>query len=218
MSSRNVTRATLALLVCAWSASAAATHLPIVRIWETPNALGGAYTVSVDSTQSANQWRMYAFAVTNNDATGVLTERTGWSADLISESDWDAGRTYSQFGPFGSEFPWFTTGSGGVGSFDQALGLTHHQAAVYWLESHSGMGLGPNSTSSQFFWLDGPPSSTALVLLQSGGLEAFMSCDLDTGANCTAFNPTVVPLPAAAWLFISSLAGLGIVGRRRRLA
>ena len=29
---------------------------------------------------------------------------------------------------------------------------------------------------------------------------------------------TAIPLPAAAWLFISALAGLGVIGRRRRVA
>ena len=36
------------------------------------------------------------------------------------------------------------------------------------------------------------------------------------GSYDIAVNAAVVPLPAAAWMFISALAGLGIVGRRRR--
>jgi hypothetical protein len=39
---------------------------------------------------------------------------------------------------------------------------------------------------------------------------------LDTGDNGAFYYSTPVPLPAAAWLLLSALTGLGVVGHRRR--
>ena len=193
------------------SASFGAATAPTVKITEVPNNFGGTYTLNIGPNPTVEQWFVVAFAVTNNDAQQVSVDRSGWSATLIQESDWDIGQTFSQFGPSGEESPFFTTGTVGVGSFDNSLGLTHFQAAVYWAESYTGEFLGQNSSSSQFHWEFGPPSSTALVMLMGNGESQFLSCDLDTGGDCVASS--VVPLPAAVWLFSGAL---GLIGWRVR--
>lgn len=208
----------IAIVLMAASVHAAATSLPLVRIWEVDNAQGGTYTVDVNSTQSEYSWYLFGFAVTNNDATDAYSSRTGWTGELISEADWNAGRTYSQYLFNGDEIPLFTTGAGGVGSFDDALGLTHHQAAVFWASEYFGNGLGPNGTSSNFHWLEGPPSSTAFAFLTNElGDRLFMRCEVGlTPGACTEYTPTVVPLPAAAWLFLTAI--IGLFGVRRNMS
>ena len=47
----------------------------------------------------------------------------------------------------------------------------------------------------------------AYFLNTSGG-EVTVTLSPEAFSNCTEYGPTVVPLPAAAWLFLSGLAGL----------
>ena len=193
-----------------------ASPLPIVRISEAPNALGGSYTVSIDSTQTDELWYLWAFGVINGHAQEVETDRTGWSAELVQHQDWDDGLSFSQYYPDGTENVHFTTGTDGVGTFDQVFGPMHHQAAMYWASEYYGNALGANATSSQFHWLFGPPNSTAFVMLTSVTGRGFMTCNLETGGNCSGYDAAVVPVPAAVWLFGSALGALLTIARRRR--
>lgn len=43
------------------------------------------------------------------------------------------------------------------------------------------------------------------------------SFSIQTGGRLAMDNITVVPIPAASWLFLSSIVGLGLVGRKRHL-
>ncbi|MGB5439622.1 MAG: VPLPA-CTERM sorting domain-containing protein [Gammaproteobacteria bacterium] len=198
--------------------SAAAAFLPIVTIWETPNATGGTYTISVDSTQSDYNWYIDAFAVTaSSEVTGTTTDRDDWSADLISIAQWDSGQNYEIEGPSGGLFPVFSTGAGGVGTFAEVFGAGP-RAAVFWTSYYTANTIGANATSSQFYWLDGVPASTAFVQVTGGpnGTE-YLSCPVGVGGSggeCTALETGAIPLPAAAWLFGSGL--LGLIGMARR--
>jgi len=51
--------------------------------------------------------------------------------------------------------------------------------------------------------------------LNASQIIRFVVADAGIGAGFTA-TIQAVPLPAAAWLFISALAGLGIIGRKRQ--
>lgn len=210
--------ATITLVALMTSPVTRADHLPLVTIWETPNANGGTYTVSVDSTQSPFQWVLNAFAVTTDmDTTGVNTFRSGWGADLISSSTWDAGVDYEVEDPMGGFFPLFSTGPQGVGTFAQVFG-SGSSVAVFWTSIYFAAGIGPNNTTSDFEWLDGAPASTAFALL-SGGPDGdeFVACPVGLngpGGSCVELTSTV-PIPAAVWLFGSGLLGLLGVARRK---
>ena len=71
---------------------------------------------------------------------------------------------------------------------------------------------------------------TALLFFNVGsGLQSFIGSEIrfgftaGTGAASSLhevfnFSTTPVPLPAAAWLLLSGLGGLGFIGRRREAA
>lgn len=215
---------TLAAIVAfagpATSAHAGTDAGPIVTIWETPNANGGTYTVSVDSTQSAFNWFVTAFAVTtDSETTGVNTFRSGWGADLITSTQWDSGVDYELEDFFGDLFPVFSTGSEGVGSFAQVFGGGTH-VAVFWTSVYFASAIGPNNTASEWEWLDGPAASTAFALVSGGpGGEQVLACPVGlngAGGACTPLS--AIPIPAAVWLFGSGMLGLLGMARRRRAA
>lgn len=210
-----------AVLGLVLSTSAHGAFLPIVTIWETPNANGGTYTVSVDSTQSPYNWFLNAFAVTTDfDTTGVNTFRPGWGADLVTSTQWDDGINYDLEGPFGEMFPVFSTGATGVGSFANVFG-PGNKAAVFWTSQYFASAIGPNNTTSSFEWLDGAPASTAFALISGGpnGNE-YLACPVglnQAGNECMALDVNAIPLPAAAWLFGSGLLGLIVLARGRKV-
>ena len=204
-------RTLIGLLLLVVATHSHATTYPSVTITEVENNLGGTYIVSIGPNPTSVQWFMTAFAVTNNDATAAVIHRAGWSGTLLQESEWDSGVTFSLFGPFGEEFPVFTTGDSGVGSFDNTLGLAFHQAVVFWTEEHFALGQGQNTTSGDYGWEDGPASSNAFVLLEGNGMRQFLSCEV--GGECVA--AAVVPVPAALWLFGPAIGLLAVRARRR---
>lgn len=191
-----------AFLFTAFSSIVVAAEVPTVTITESPNISGGTYTVSIGPNPGAIAWEMVAFAVTNDAANEAQVDRAGWGATLINEAQWNSGQTFSFFDINGNEDPLLTTGSGGVGSFDDVLGLQFSQAAVFWTADYFAEGQKQNTTASDYHWLIGPASSNALVLLRGAGADEFLSCELGNG-SCVAAS--AVPLPAAFWLFVGAI-------------
>ena len=102
-----------------------------------------------------------------------------------------------------------------------------------------------NAYSNLFAWVDFDPGSTTLSVflndsnvkpgtallsfIVGSGLQSFIGNEITFGFTASTgaasslhevfnFSTTPVPLPAAAWLLLSGLAGLGFVGRRRTTA
>lgn len=68
----------------------------------------------------------------------------------------------------------------------------------------------PPMTRYVFFGLNTPPPSSATTLYQMYADDASLVLEIN--------EPSPVPVPAAAWLLISGLAGLGVLGRRHKAA
>jgi hypothetical protein len=62
----------------------------------------------------------------------------------------------------------------------------------------------------------GAPRNLSVFLSYSAGTAPTPAPALSYNYNFSSLSVTPVPLPAAAWLLLSGLAGLGILGRRRR--
>jgi len=62
------------------------------------------------------------------------------------------------------------------------------------------------------FFVTGTDSISALTMTNLNSTDRLA---LAAGFNLTAASPVVVPLPAAAWLFITGLGALGVISRRR---
>lgn len=88
----------------------------------------------------------------------------------------------------------------------------------------------PNTTTLSVFLSDSNVKPGTLLFVKLGsGLQSFIGSEIRFGFTAGAgaasslhevfnFSTTPVPLPAAAWLLLSGLAGLGFVGRRPKAA
>ncbi len=79
--------------------------------------------------------------------------------------------------------------------------FTNVQSFVYW----SGTGDAPTNTNAWLFYTDDGFQNDDVTL------NTFYAWAVRSGDVAAP-----VPLPAAVWLFVSGLIGLGVVGRARR--
>lgn len=198
---------------------------PKVTIVESPDVIngGGTYTVSINSENSPFSWYVAGFAVTTDDLTeSIDTSRNNWSPWLVTDSEWNSGLDFEIDTPGDPEIL-FTSGALGVGTFDSIFGPgPESKAAVFWASSYLAYSfnnqdlIGPTEMTSEFEWFDTMPNSTAFAILSGGPTgDEYLTCPVGINSpagDCTPLNP--IPIPAAVWLFGSSL--IGLVGLSRR--
>jgi len=135
---------------------------------------------------------------------------------------------------FYDDYLFSTTGatvSGAVISFDQGvIGVGHLQARLIRTDSGANpvptLGLVANSTLVVDKWTDvscAPNVNCQIILpnsINSGSYDLQIRGGADAlgGSYGGNLQFTAVPLPAAAWLLISGLGGLGSMARRRKPA
>jgi hypothetical protein len=128
-----------------------------------------------------------------NNLTGLAPSTSG---DVIS------GHTYDRSSNFASLLAAATEVKGGNGAGTITLSQTYE----YLLQKYGG-----NSSGGDLVWYIGNlPAGTMITVpgTASFGSKAY------TPNSYALFTP--VPLPAAAWLLLSGLAGVGAMARRRR--
>ncbi len=187
--------------------SAAIITIPAVTINETFNPeLGkGRYSVNNNSAEA-----VYAFVVGNNTAAfadgGEFQDVVSpdiWSWSIIDRVAWEGGASFFGYGAVNS----WTVPDTSTLNWDSIFGVDILQVVSYWVVddtmaifsiSGTSTPILPGELRSQFTFEANLPASPFIAFSQNGGT---------VGQGETI---TVVPVPAAAWLFVSGL--LGFVG------
>lgn len=91
------------------------------------------------------------------------------------------------------------------GPASDTLGLDR----LYWFYAKEGAGLAPGDSISNFFGVQSAIAESSLfaIISNDDGIQAFSSL--------SATAPSPIPLPAAGWLLLAGLGGLGLMARRR---
>jgi len=154
---------------------------------------------------------IYAFFVANDDATNTWTDNNGWDNYILSKADWnDANTNINYLG--GYDNPIYTSA---IGSFDN-LFAGYNQVLMYTFSYYNFNGLEANP--------DAQPIANGTTV---GGFNfttqilasPFVAIDLSgtiVGAGEASHGVSAVPIPAAAWLFVSGFLGLIGVAKRKK--
>ncbi len=164
------------------------------------------------------------FAVTNDTATDIFAFIVANDNNPSSSSSDDGAWTSSivdRFSWSGTSFIVYNGGSGdtgvdfietsSLGTFDELFG-TAQQAIIYSFFNYNGNAPGLNAqallagtTQAGFFFSTEQLASPFVTIGQNGAI-------IDTGET---IHSSVVPVPAAVWLFGSGLIGLAGIARRK---
>jgi len=141
-----------------------------------------------------------------NGSAWVNNTPAGESVRLVDAVNWDAWATFSSTG--------VTNPRGTIGDFDTSGNL--HAHPLFSVRTASG-GLGGSVGA---YWislklLETTADNSSVVLAASSPLNIVFNRGLSAPAYASAV--AAVPVPAAAWLFGSALAGVIGLGRRRSL-
>ncbi len=176
----------------------------------TPDA--GINTGKYEVTNNTNGFDLIAFGVSNADTQAYFSELFTIGSVCSSGLCYDAfNLNASNWASSEIDFD-DNTGADIFGDFSNVIDPGDNTINFYQVNNNmpgEGGALTPGSTSDLFLFGDGILSSQMFVVLQSqeNGQLLF-------GHGIQPLN--VIPLPAAAWLFISAIAGLGWMRRHRQ--
>ncbi|MGR8932290.1 MAG: VPLPA-CTERM sorting domain-containing protein [Gammaproteobacteria bacterium] len=68
------------------------------------------------------------------------------------------------------------------------------------------------------FAVPGDVAHTFTPNITAHSLNIILGTDFNNGINNIDFNVSAVPLPGAAWLFATALAGLGVITKKRKIS
>ena len=167
----------------------------------------GEFTVTNNSGEG-----LFAFFVGNETATGADKSDpalAAWRPSLISRAQWETGSIAfpepSRGGPIVDVFATWTAPDTTTISWDATFGVGTTQALGYWVDGFNEVPQTPiaDGTTQAGFIFYAPSPNSPFIAFGANGI-------IGQG------NTSVVPVPAAVWLFGSGLLGLAGVARRRK--
>ncbi len=186
-----------------------------------PSTERGQLTVNNISPQP-----IYAFAVGNNDASGAFgfgansfaglvnpSELNNlWAASVIHRSRWEANT--SGFGRFGSNTWTAPDTSTAAYNWDTLFGSAFDTIVSYWVVDPDASLLGGGGHGLFSTPISSGTSQSHFFFESKQAFSPFITLGMD-GAVTASGETTLVPIPAAIWLFGSALIGLFRISRRK---
>lgn len=191
-----------------------------VYFTETATTGGGTYSIHNNVANS----NLMAFGISNTGSTAFVDGTPGdtfgcefgasgpgsnwcYGASNLNASNWAQTSLYYDFDT-GND----VTGFDAFGDFANVVDAGEDTLNFY--TAVDGDILGGQSSTGWFGFSDSVPASQLMIVLGT-------PTGIVTGSGGTPFvaspptGPSPVPLPAAAWLLMAGLAGMGFAGRRR---